>query len=372
MDLVGLTLLLAAGLLACVLAATGYVVYVLTHPPRRGYAYATARGLAGDPSELGGVVGGEVRYEEWTFTSRGRQLPVWDVPGRDAAGPTVIVTHGWGDSRVAALSRLPALLAGSRRVVLWDLPGHGDAPGTCSLGTREVDDLLALIGRIEGEERVSGPGFRGSGSEPQTRAPTPGHPDTIVLYGYSLGAVVSIGAAARCAEARIERWGGDPKPPMKRGLGSPVAGVIAEAPYRVPMAPAWRVMRQAGLPYRVNLPLAMAWLGVRFGYGLTWCGWGGAGLGGGAGGFDRVEHARRVRVPLLVVHGTQDEVCPFEDGVAIAAAAPKGRLLEVAGAGHLDLWTDERFSAVCGRAVREFVQKASRDLGIGSRDPLVP
>ena len=63
-------------------------------------------------------------------------------------------------------------------------------------------------------------------------------------------------------------------------------------------------------------------------------------------------------MPLLVLHGTEDEVCPVQDGRAIAAAVPGGRakIVEVAGASHNNLWTDERFIPVCAGAVAEFVK----------------
>lgn len=314
MDLLGLLLLLAAGLGVFALAVVAFTLRTLTRPPRRTYSWAVARGVPGEPPEVR-VPWGRVEHSSWTFTSRGRDLPVWDVRGARADGPTAVLTHGWGDSRVVALSRLPALLACCARVVMWDLPGHGDAPGTCTLGTRECDDLVALLGRIG----AAGP---------------------VVLYGSSLGAGVSIVVAARDA-ARLG-----------------VVGVIAEAPYRVPRAPAERVMRVRGLPWRWNLPVVMALVGARQGYGLSWV------AGADAGGFDRAAHAANLRVPLLVIHGTRDEVCPIEDGRAIAAAAPDGEIVEVEGGGHNNLWTDDRFIPVCAAAVAGFVERCTARQGV--------
>lgn len=305
MNLLGLLLLLAAGLGVFALAVVAFTLRTLTRPPRRTYSWAVARGVPGEPPEVR-VPWGRVEYSSWSFASRGRDLPVWDIRGARADGPTAVLTHGWGDSRVVALSRLPALLACCARVVMWDLPGHGDAPGTCTLGTRECDDLVALLERLG----ATGP---------------------IVLYGSSLGAGVSIVVAARDA-ARLG-----------------VVGVIAEAPYRVPRVPAQRVMQIRGLPWRWNLPVVMAVVGARQGYGLSWV------AGADAGGFDRAAHAASLRVPLLVIHGTEDEVCPVEDGRAIAAAAPDGEIVEVEGAGHNNLWTDDRFIPVCAGAVAGFV-----------------
>jgi uncharacterized protein len=56
--------------------------------------------------------------------------------------------------------------------------------------------------------------------------------------------------------------------------------------------------------------------------------------------FDSLARAPRVRVPVLVVHGTHDEVIPFELGARLSGAFPPGgcRLLQVEGAHHNDLW----------------------------------
>ena len=58
--------------------------------------------------------------------------------------------------------------------------------------------------------------------------------------------------------------------------------------------------------------------------------------------FDRylnLERLRKVHCPVLVIHGTADNVIPFRHGQALFAAAsePK-RSFWVAGAGHNDLY----------------------------------
>src|SRR5262249_23566921 len=157
------------GLGVCLAALTWYTVRTLQHPPRRGYAYAVARSAPGDPSELATPA----PFETWTFQPPGVPGPiaVWDIRGASPDGPTVIVTHGWGESRVLSLARVPAMLGTAGRLILWDLPGHGDSPGMCRLGTQEVDALRTLIERAQG-------------------------PAPLVLYGSSLGGGVSIAAAA--------------------------------------------------------------------------------------------------------------------------------------------------------------------------------
>lgn len=289
----GLALLLATGGFVFLTLIVWQVMWTLRRPPRRTYSWAVSRGRPGDPRELASALS----YASWTFTSRGLSLPVWDVAGTAPAGPVVIVSHGWGDSRLGGLARLESLARGASRVILWDLPGHGEAPGRSSLGVGEVDDLLALIEQVDD----AGP---------------------IVLYGWSLGAGMSIAAAAR-----------EPR----------VAGVIAEAPYRLAITPAWNVMRLNHLPHRVNLPIAMWLVGMRLGVGPGWR------------GFDRADHASKLECPLLVVHGSDDEISPVEDGREIAAAAPRGEIVAVEGAGHNDLWSEEAFASACDGAIQEFL-----------------
>lgn len=291
------------GLALAFLLGVVWTVRALTHPPRRGPGWALARGKPTMPGELDRAL--EVRV--WGLTHGGVTLPVWECRGRRATGPTVVVTHGWGDSRFTMLPRVDRLADVASRVIVWDLPGHGEAPGTCGLGTREAGALVQLMQEASEGGRV-------------------------VLYGFSLGAGVTLEAAARSPEL--------------------VDGVIAEAPYRLAVTPARNVIRSTGMPWRWNVPAAFAWLGWRLGVGAAWR------------GFDRAAWAARVGearvkgpnpegVPLLVIHGERDEVCPLADGREIAVAGG-GTLVVVPEAGHLDLWDEPAATATWG-AVERFL-----------------
>jgi pimeloyl-ACP methyl ester carboxylesterase len=51
---------------------------------------------------------------------------------------------------------------------------------------------------------------------------------------------------------------------------------------------------------------------------------------------DRIDaRLRAVRVPVTVVRGTRDRLCPHDWVAAVTAAAPDGRLVEIPGAAHL-------------------------------------
>lgn len=305
----GLLLLLFVGLLLLWATTVAWTAWLLTHPPRRTIAWAISRGAPPDPSHLPTPR----RFSEWTFRTRGLDLPVWDVHGDDPAGPVVVMTYGWSDSRIGALRRMEAIAPLASRIIVWEQEGHGDphdVRGICRLGTREPDDLCALLEHIDD-------GGRG-----------------VVLFGWSLGAGASIVAAAQ--------EGGDDG---VRGRER-VRAVIAEAPYRLAPTPARNVLRLRGMPWRTTLMPAMLLIGLAQRTSPNW---------GLSPAFDRAAHAARLACPLLVLHGTDDEVCPVEDGRTIAAAAAHGRIVEIEGGRHNSLWTDEGHRAKAEKSVREFV-----------------
>lgn len=276
----GLVLILLSGLVIAWGLVVGLTAIMLARPRRRGYSYALARGLPGEPGELVLESGRRVEHTAWSFRSRGVDLPVWDIAGHEPRGPVVIITHGWSDSRVVMLSRVPTMLAHASRVLLWDLPAHGEAPGKCTLGVREPDDLRALIAHVGGT--------------------TP-----VVLYGFSMGAGTSL-AAGRAQSA------------------PPIAAIIAEAPYRVARTPAERVLELRALPHRVTLVPALMLLGQH------------------PPKFDRASDAKEIpgSTRVIVVHSPSDEVCPVEDGREIAAAAASGEFVELPPVAHARAWIE--------------------------------
>jgi pimeloyl-ACP methyl ester carboxylesterase len=49
---------------------------------------------------------------------------------------------------------------------------------------------------------------------------------------------------------------------------------------------------------------------------------------------DRTERLRSLRVPTLVIHGTDDVMCDVSGGQATAAAIPDAKLVIIDGMGH--------------------------------------
>lgn len=80
--------------------------------------------------------------------------------------------------------------------------------------------------------------------------------------------------------------------------------------------------------------------------------------------FDSLSKAPRVKQPVVVLHGTRDEVIPFEQGRRLAAAFPDARFVPLEGRGHNDVfgqaelvaglireWSAKRAAAVSTAAV---------------------
>lgn len=307
-------MLLLLGLLLLWIAAVCMVAHGLRHPPRKTYAWAVSRQSPGSPAD---IVPQPTAWEEWEFTHtlpntrRSHVFKVWDIAGNKPDGTTVIITPGWSDSKWVALSRVPALLPECSRILLWDPPGLGDTSGACVLGAREYQHLVELVS--------------------QTTRPE----DRVMLFGWSMGAGISIAtAAALCT-----------------GNSSRVAGVIAEAPYIHPQTPAINVLNRRELPGSILVPGAIPLAGFQGGTGVRWP------------GFSRVELARQITCPLLVLHGTKDEICPLSDGKAIADAASHGQLITIPDGRHMDLWTHPDHLNACSEAVSAFLRSLDHNKG---------
>jgi pimeloyl-ACP methyl ester carboxylesterase len=120
--------------------------------------------------------------------------------------------------------------------------------------------------------------------------------------GFSMGAVVAMAAAAR-RDPRADR----------------VAGIVAVGPYLDFHASLRGRLGRSGYPAR---PMSDLVLGAFRLAGIR------------PPGAGRV--APDLRCPLLVLHGSDDVVCPPEHGRAIAAMVPGGRFRELDGAEHSD------------------------------------
>jgi len=110
--------------------------------------------------------------------------------------------------------------------------------------------------------------------------------EDIFIYGHSLGGAVAVNLASR----------------------RPCGGLIVQSSFTSARAMARRVFSIPLIAYAVKSR------------------------------FDSLQKIREVRAPILIVHGTRDDVVPFEMGQQLFAAAPEPkRFYPLEGAGHNDL-----------------------------------
>jgi pimeloyl-ACP methyl ester carboxylesterase len=267
----------AASLLALVLVYIGVswvILSVLITPGRKPHAQS--------PAELGFA-----DVHELAFRSRTGDVPLrgWLVPG--AGRSAVILIHGlhshaW-DCQTPDLAR--AYARAGFHVLLFDLRGHGASGGEhIGLGLLERGDVQAAVDILlqEGIE-----------------------PGRIGLHGTSYGAAVALLAAAQIQA---------------------VGAVLADSSFS-----SVRDALGAELARRTGLPAAWAAVlrpGLRL---LTWLIY-----------KIEVDDAAPVQAvkqiaprPLLLVHGTEDPLIPYEQAERLkAAAGSSARLWPLRGAAH--------------------------------------
>lgn len=322
LDVLGLLTLLGVAAALLLVLAVAALIQGLRRPPRKTYAVALGRGDPTEP-EAAGLTGAAATLR----LADGRATQAWFVRGEragEAGAPIVIILHGFGDSRYGALTWAELLIPFASEVVVFDQRGQGEAEADATVsGTREATDVAAVIEQVREREsaRVAG----GDATESAGRAP-------IVLFGYSRGAMVALGAAAGAARPEV-------------------AGVIADGPYRYWHEPVREVLRRRRYPVEPVLTLAR---------GALWLG------RADMRGDDRVQQARRLECPLLVLHGSDDAFCPLASARAIAEAAPAGELVVFEGAGHLDLAAldPQRYR----EALRRFFTRVEEEESPGTRE----
>jgi pimeloyl-ACP methyl ester carboxylesterase len=250
-------------------------------PRRATYAWALAHGVAPSPAEVPGVrdwhegcttvhpAGGTASTPDQAPPSaRSIVLPWWTIRGQGSGA--MLVIHGWGRSRWDSLRRVPWLLDHAASIVLPDLRGHGEAPGTTSIGHADHVDL----------EQVIASALPGSGDIDR---------GGITLVGHSMGAMVSARLAALLATR-----------------GTPARRLVLMAPYDALVVPMANRLRVRGLPAGPFAATAAWWL---------------------ARGEEPLHRTlERVHCPVLALGGELDAVTTPSD--VHRAAAPHGATIE--------------------------------------------
>jgi pimeloyl-ACP methyl ester carboxylesterase len=235
----------------------------------------------GDPPPT--LAGYPLPVEPVVFPSRdGTKLAGWWVPGASSAASTVVLLHGYGDSRAYMLPHAWYLHAAGHSVLLFDFRASGESEGDAvTIGAREQDDALGALDYLEGRGNVD---MRRVG-----------------FQGMSMGGAVAIMAAARDRR---------------------VAGVIAEGPFKdVPSIIDTEYERQVGLPAFPFAPITVAILERR--------------LGIRAADISPLKALPALAGrPLLLIEDSEDEEVTPDNQRALYAAAAEPRELWAVPAAH--------------------------------------
>lgn len=205
-------------------------------------------------------------------TTEGETLEAWWLPQPGPPVGRVLVFHGYGAARDSLLEVGAWWHARGWEVALVDCRGAGGSTGDhTTLGWKEADDVAATVAAA-----------RARGPEP------------VVLYGFSMGGAAVLGALGR--------------------LGVEADGAVVEASYATMSGTVANRFRLMGLPPTPLSDLLVFWGGVV------------AGFDGFA--LRPVDDAAVIRVPVLVLHGADDERAPSTSGEALVAAlGDHGRLV---------------------------------------------
>lgn len=210
------------------------------------------------------------RAQKSTLTFGSEKFTLWKW---DHGGPTVVLLHGWG-SRASRFGNFIAPLHRAGFTVIGiDAPAHGDSPGSTADLPRFRESLAQVL-----------------------RLHEPIH----AVIGHSLGGGAVLTVLAETADHH----------PKKICL----FGVPGDMDY---------ILESFAMMLGLKPP-ALANLRARFT----------RKFGRAASEISVTAAAPSVRVPVLVVHDEDDNVAPFSQGSALAAAIPGARLLATRGFGH--------------------------------------
>ncbi len=247
-----------------------------------------------------------------------------------AAGPAVVLVHGFGGLTYSWRATVPALAAAGYRVLALDLPGFGlsDKRFTWDYTHPAQADFVAAVMTAVGIDRA-------------------------VLVGHSLGGSVIAHVAQRHPErvaALVFVDGAVRTPDAARGGGvfglPPLAGALAEFPPLQRWGQlALRVFvsreRMAALQLSAYALKDVVTPEVEEGYlkVLRIKDWDLALLGvvRDSGGNTLAEPLATITAPTLVVWGERDPWIPLEAGQALHAGLPQSQLAVIPAVGHLPM-----------------------------------
>jgi pimeloyl-ACP methyl ester carboxylesterase len=206
------------------------------------------------------------------------------------AKPIALLVHGWGGLASDMTAIAEALLEGGRRVLAFDMPGHGRSPGRRT----SLVEWVRALGAIE----------RWAGGI-----------DAVV--GHSFGTAALALALEEQMQARR---------------------AVLLAPSPGPMDALDQARRFMGLP-EARVPGMIARLRAVVGHDMPH--------------FEPARAARSIRVPALILHDPADSEVPFEAVERLADAWRGSRLELLTGVGHYRILRDPAVAARAGGFVAD-------------------
>lgn len=266
------------------------------------------RVFAGDPETGLGIA-----FDTVTYPGSAGPLSAWFIPGRGTTW--YVFVHGNGMTQRDGLRFLPVATGLGLPALVITYRGDEGAPEpdrTLTYGKDEWHDLEAAIAyaREQGAERV-------------------------ILHGVSMGGAV---VAAFLLESP---------------LADVVSGVVLDSPVldferAVDHQASDESIPLVGLPLPGSLVASAKWLAeIRFGVDWDFTNY--------------LAHARELRAPILLIHGTEDDSVPLATSADLARLRPDlvRDFYVVEGAGHVESWNRE--PAEYERRLRAFIDSLSSE-----------
>ena len=201
-------------------------------------------------------------------TANNKTLFAWFIPAPGATlAPAVLVMHGWGANASLMLPSALPLPGAGFSVLLLDARCHGDSDDEAFTSLpRFAEDIEAGLDWLQ--------------RQPGVKA------DQLAVIGHSVGA----GAALLCATRRHD-----------------LRAVVSISAFAHPREVMRRLLRAKRIPYPV-----LGWYVLRHVQRV---------IGARFDDIAPIASMARVHCPVLLVHGTDDEMVPFDDASRLQAAS---------------------------------------------------
>ena len=216
--------------------------------------------------------------------ANGKTLFAWfvTIPGAVRA-PAVLVMHGWGANASMMLPSVAPMVGAGWSVLLLDARCHG-ASGDEDFTSlpRFAQDIESGLDWLAGQAQVDG--------------------SRLAVFGHSVGA----GAALLSATRRPD-----------------ICAVVSVSAFAHPYEVMRRLLAAHHIPF-----FGVGWYVLRHVQRV---------IGACFDDIAPIHSITRVRCPVLLVHGEDDEMVPFDDARRLLAAGQQGRVQLLAVAGRHDL-----------------------------------